>query len=282
MRGTHPVRSLLAILLVVMLVVVLAACGSGGSTTPTQTAAEAPTEAPAEATAQPAEEPATEEPAAETAVETETGEATEEPAAETEVVTDTMTEAGDASAEPAAGLQTFTIVPDGSEARFSIGEVLFGQDNTVIGVTSDVSGEIQLDSANPAASELGPITINASDLTTDNDRRNGAIRRFILQSDQDQYQYITFTPTGIEGMPDTVTVGEPFDFQVTGDLQIRDVVNTETFDVTVTPVSDTEITGLATTTIQRGDYNLTIPQVPSVTAVDEEVILEFEFTAEAQ
>ena len=60
------------------------------------------------------------------------------------------------------------------------------------------------------------------------DRRNGAIRRFILQSDRDENQYIVFTPAAIEGMPDAVAVGEPFSFQVTGDLTIRDVTRPET------------------------------------------------------
>lgn len=249
-------RRQLPILFALALIGALAACQSGGAPAAEEPAAaqEAATEAPA------AEEPAVEEAAA------------EEPAEEAPADSETS----------ASGLQTFVIQPDGSEARFYIDEVLMGQDKTVIGVTSDVSSEIRLDPANPSASEISPITINARDLTTDADRRNGAIRRFILQSDQDEYQYITFTPTAIEDMPDAVTVGEAFSFQVTGDLQIRDAVNQETFDVTVTPVSESELSGLAETTVARADYGLTIPQVPSVTGVEEEVRLELEFTAAAQ
>ena len=269
-RTNRRLRSLLPILAALLLVGVLAACQSAGE----QPAGDQPAEEPAaqEETAAPAEEP-TAEPEAETAEETES-ETEEEVAAEAAPEAET-------EADAAASLQTFTFTSDGSEARFQINEMLFGNDKTVVGVTSDVSGEIRLDPENPAASEIGIITINARDLTTEGDRRNGAIRKFILQSDRDEFQYIVFTPTAIEGMPDAVTVGEPFTFQVTGDLTIRDVTQTETFDVSVTPNSESELSGLATTTVLRPDYALTIPEVPNVTGVQEEVILEFEFTAVA-
>ena len=250
--------SLLPILLALLVVAVLAAC---------QSAPDQPAEQPAAAEEPVAE--ATEAPAAEEATAEESP--AEEPATEAESAT-----------EATGALQAFAIVSDGTEARFVINEVLMGNDKTVVGVTSDVSGEIRLDPADPAASEIGPITINARDLTTDADRRNGAIRRFILQSDRDENQYITFTPTSIDGMPDAVTVGEPFEFQVTGDLTIRDVTRPETFDLSVTPASDIEISGSATTTVLYPEYGLSIPEVPSVTGVEDEVRLEFDFTAVAQ
>ena len=67
-----------------------------------------------------------------------------------------------AAEDAAAAAQTFSIVADGSEARFIIDEVLMGNDKTVVGVTSDVTGEITLDPTNPSASQIGVITINAA------------------------------------------------------------------------------------------------------------------------
>ena len=197
----------------------LAACGS--SSTP---AAEAPAAAPTEAA--PA---ATEAPPAAPPVATEAASvaAAEQPAAEA----------------PAAALQTFRIVPEQSEARFILDEQLMGQPKTVVGATKLVQGELQLDPANPAATQIGPIQIDARDFKTDNDRRNGAIQRFILQSADDKNRYITFTPTEITGLPATVTVGTPFEFSVAGDLQIRDVVHPETFKMTVTANSESELVG---------------------------------------
>ena len=53
------------------------------------------------------------------------------------------------------------------------------------------------------------------------------------------------------------------------------------FDVTAVPVSDTRIDGSATAAIQRADFDLFVPGATGVAGVEEEVILEIDFTAEA-
>ncbi len=178
--------------------------------------------------------------------------------------------------------RTFAIDPEQSQARFYVDEVLVGVPTTVEGVTNLVSGEIMVDVAGPANTAIGPITIDARDLKTDRDLRNRAIRRFILQSSRDEYQYITFTPTSIDGLPDQAAPGDSLTFDVTGDLQIRDIVSPATFSVELTADSDTQISGLATTTVTRSDFDLTIPSAPGVADVSEEVRLELAFTATAE
>lgn len=195
-----------------------------------------------------------------------------------------------APATPADSVQTAAVAGTvtktflfgaGTEARFYIDEVLMGQDKNVVGITSLVEGEITLDPSDPASAQISPIRIDASDFTTDSDRRNGAIQRFVLQSGQPEYQYITFEPTTITGLPASVTVGEPVEFTVTGNLTIRAITRAESFQVTVTPVSEDDLTGVGTATIQRANYELTIPSVPSVANVSEEVTLEIAFVATA-
>ena len=136
-------------------------------------------------------------------------------------------------------------------------------------------------SASGYSAEIAAITINARDLTTDNDRRNGAIRRFILQSERDEYQHIVFEPGSVEGLPASVAVGDTFQLQVSGNLTVRDVTNPVTFDVTVTPASESEISGVGVATVNYPDFGLAIPEVPSVTGVEDEVRLEIEFRAVA-
>lgn len=180
-----------------------------------------------------------------------------------------------------AGGKTFQLT-SGTEARFIIDEVLMGQDKRVVGVTPLVEGQITVDPANPAGAQISPIRIDARGLTTDSDRRNGAIQRFILQSNQDAYRYITFTPTAIEGLPASVAIGEPFQFSVTGDLTIRDLTLAQTFPMTVTANSENELVGSGAATILLADYQLSIPSVPSVAWVDEKVIVELAFVATVQ
>ena len=156
-----------------------------------------------------------------------------------------------------------------------------GQEKTVVGVTSLVTGDITVDPANPATAEVSEIRVDASSLATDDNRRNGRLRNDILKSNAAQYQYVVFEPTGIEGMPASITVGEPFTFQLTGDLTILDTTAPVTFDMTVTPVSTSQLTGSGTLAIRYADFGINIPSVPMVAGVGEEVRLEIDLTAQA-
>lgn len=185
-----------------------------------------------------------------------------------------------AEASPAGGPVVFEIVSAQSQARFLIDEVLRGRPVRVVGATDQVAGQIAVDRNNPAASQVGLIRVNARTLTTDNEFRNRAIKNQILNTNA--YEFVTFQPTALSGLPASVAVGQTFTFQITGDLTIRDVTRSVTFDVTVTPVSETRIEGLATTTFPYRDFGLRIPDSPSVDTVADVVSLELEFVAEAQ
>lgn len=197
------------------------------------------------------------------------------------------TPAVDASTNASASAQTadeplnFQIDPEQSEARFIVDEILFDEPNNVVGRTNEVSGTIAINLADPTQTTVGVISINARSLATDNRFRNRSVNRLILQSNRDEYQYITFTPTSIDGLPAAAAVGDSFSFQIMGDLKIREIVQPTTFEVTVTADSNTQISGLAQTVVQRADFELTIPNVEGVADVTEEVQLELEFVAAA-
>ena len=166
-----------------------------------------------------------------------------------------------------------------SEAHFIIDEVLNNAPKTVIGSTDQVAGEIAIDPQDPSNTRVGTIQVDARTLTTDNDFRNRAIKNQILQTDQ--YEYITFKPTEIVGLPQAGDVGESYTFQIVGDLTIRDVTKQATFDVTITAPSETRVEGTATTTIAYADYGITIPQVRQVANVADQVKLELDFVTVA-
>jgi polyisoprenoid-binding protein YceI len=186
-----------------------------------------------------------------------------------------------APAQAASASRLFQIDPEQSEARFIVDEVLFGNPNTVTGRTNEVSGQIEINRSDPTQTTVSEIQINARSLATDNRFRNRSISRMILQSNRDEYQFITFTPGALEGLPVEAQAGDSFSFQMTGDLKIRDIVKPITFDVTVTADSETQISGLAQAIVQRADFELTIPNVEGVADVTEEVHLELAFVATA-
>jgi len=176
-----------------------------------------------------------------------------------------------------SGKLLFEIAQEDSTVRFLIGEVLRGEPKTVVGQTNQVAGLIAVDPVDYSNTEVGTIRINARTLMTDDNRRNRMLNNRILHTDQ--FEFIEFTPTTLEGLPNEITIGQPFTFQTTGDLMIRDVTKPVTFEITVTPVSETRLEATAATTIQRGDYDLVIPSVPFVANVSEEVHLEIDFVA---
>lgn len=184
---------------------------------------------------------------------------------------------GEAAAPGAATV--FTIDPARSEARFTINEVLRGEPTTVVGRTSNLGGQIALDLNDPAAAQIGAIAINARDIATDNEFRNNAIANEILHSDQ--YELINFEPTAVSGLPDAVEIGQTYPLQITGDLTITDQTREVTFEAQVTPVSASELQGVAQLDMLYADFGLTIPFARAVESVEDTVVLELEFTAVA-
>ena len=185
----------------------------------------------------------------------------------------------DASDGQTATPALYEIQPADSQASFTIDEVLRGSPKTVVGTTDQVSGQIAFDSSDPSSAQVGTILIDARTLVTDDSSRNRVLNNQILSTDN--YEYISFTTSQISGLPQAVTPGQPFTFQLSGDLTIRGVSKPATFDVTVTPAADGTLSGSATTTIQYSDWGISIPSVPFVASVGNQVVLQLNFAATA-
>jgi polyisoprenoid-binding protein YceI len=175
----------------------------------------------------------------------------------------------------------FRISQDESQVEYNIYELLNGADKTVVGTTSEVAGDILVNLTDLSQSELGEISINARTFATDEDRRDNSVARFILQSESDANEFITFVPTSIDGLTGSASVGDTLTFTVTGDLTIAGTTQAVTFDVTAALEAADTLVGSAETTVLRSDFNLTIPSVPFVANVGDEVTLKLNFTANA-
>lgn len=176
-------------------------------------------------------------------------------------------------------VQVYEIVQTESQASFELDEDLRGQRKTVVGATDQVAGQIAFGYDDLSTAEVGAIQINARTLATDNSRRDRAINNFILRTAN--FEFITFEPNELIGLPESVEVGETVEFTMVGDLTIRDVTNAVEFDVVATLASVDRLEGNANATVNRGDYGLQIPSVPNVANVEEEVLLTINFVAAA-
>jgi polyisoprenoid-binding protein YceI len=177
----------------------------------------------------------------------------------------------------------YEVVDAHSEARFIIDEVLRGEPNTVVGRTDQIDGSVAVQ-FDPARVDIGQFVINVRTIKTDDEVRDRSIRTLILESNKDEFEFSTFEPTEIAGVPEVIEPGDRINLQVTGDLTVRDVTSPVTFDMTLDVRSREESAGAASTVILWDDFDITIPYVGGnsiVASVAEEVRLELEFVARA-
>ena len=168
---------------------------------------------------------------------------------------------------------------DASTVTFQLDEVLRGSPVTVVATNSEVAAQIALDPSDLSSTQIGTVVIGAQTFETDSSSRNRAIRGPIL--DSQGFPTITFAPTLIDGLSGSAGVGELLEFTVTGDLTIRDVTRSVAFAVSASLRDEATIEGTAESTVSREDFGLSIPSVPSVADVSDEVLLKIEFVASA-
>jgi polyisoprenoid-binding protein YceI len=189
-----------------------------------------------------------------------------------------MVASGTVMAPPVADGK-FHIVSDQSTASFTLNELLRGQPVVVIGKTSQVSGAVQADPANLAATTFETFKINARTFVTDSDMRNNAIRRMILKTEDDANEFIEFTPKTVTGAPAKAVIGQAFTYKITGDLKVSGTTKEVTFDGTGTFVSADQISGSVQTKIHYPDFGVTVPNLPFLANVDQDTTLKLDFIA---
>lgn len=139
--------------------------------------------------------------------------------------------------------------PGHSSARFAVRHLTIAD---VVGTLGDVTGTVDLDEANPAASKV-VVSIETGAVDTRNKKRDAHLRskEFL---DTRKFPAITFESTKVE------KAGEGF--KVTGDLTIRGVTRSVTLDVTLSgpvknPFDRSTTRGVkATTALKREDFGL--------------------------
>jgi polyisoprenoid-binding protein YceI len=185
------------------------------------------------------------------------------------------------AASPTAtqGAERYVIDASASQALYRVAETFIdrnNQFNVAIGTTHGIQGTILIDRAHPRQSRVGPITVDISQLTSNSRRRDNAIRQQWLESNK--YPAAVFTPTSIQGLPDTYLDGRDVPIQIAGDLQVRNVTKPVTFAGTVRLESDTLI-GHATAAILMTDFGFDPPSILGVLKAENQAQLELQLTA---
>ena len=182
------------------------------------------------------------------------------------------------AAAPATGAAVaYQIDASQSEAHYEVAETFFQGNrlNLAVGRTQGIAGDVLVDFANPANSQIGTIVIDVSQLTSDEGRRDNYIRNNALESSR--FPQATFKPTKIEGIPASAKPGDTLTLKVTGDLTVKETTKPVTFEVTLTADQD-KLTGSAATEIVLSDFGAGPIQL-AMLQTEDKAKLAFDFIA---
>ena len=140
------------------------------------------------------------------------------------------------SAAGTAGVSTPTTVPEGiegtwmlqqgSQAGYRAKEVLFGQSGEAVGRTSDVSGVMQITGTTVTSVD---VSVLMESVESDESRRDGQFRGRIM--DVSTYPTATFKLTSPIELGSVPEEGATSTYSATGELTLRGVKRTVTFDL---------------------------------------------------
>lgn len=219
--------------------------------------------------------------------------------APTEAAAASPTEAApeSADADPAAtegelptGLVTYLIVPEESTASYIANEEFFGLAldkygipaglADTVGTTQAIEGHFQLnwDDLN---SPLGESTFTVDLNTLES---NQTLRDEWIRDNGPQFATsptATFVGESLEGAPTSYILGEEVNFQLTGQMTIREITQPTTFDVSA-KLEDGTVTGTATAELLMSDFGITPPDFANTLTVADAFEIKIDFTARAQ
>lgn len=168
----------------------------------------------------------------------------------------------------------YVLAPEGNEARYRVREQLVGVNfpNDAVGVTRGIQGTIAVDQAGRIVAG-SRITVDLVSMASDRDMRDGYVRRNTLQTEQ--FPTVTLVPVEFRGLRWPLPASGEVTFQLVGNLTVKDVTRSTTWDVTLTVTGNT-LTGTATTSFTFEAFNITKPRVARVMSVDDTIKLEYD------
>jgi polyisoprenoid-binding protein YceI len=164
-------------------------------------------------------------------------------------------------------------VASGSQVGYRIEEVLFGQNNTAVGRTSDVEGSLEVSGTTIGS---GSFTADMTTVTSDKERRDAQFQGRIMETST--YPTATFKLTKQIVFDSVPADGETLTKSATGDLTLHGTTKRVTFDVRFKRTGGTaQVNGSVPVTF--AEYNIGSPSFGPVTTEDHG-LLEFTLNLE--
>jgi polyisoprenoid-binding protein YceI len=197
----------------------------------------------------------------------------------TAAATEEATPATTAAPDPAAPATTAAPAPTGdvsgvwnisqdSTLGYRVSEVLGGVDTEGAGRTNQVTGTLTIEGTAATAAEF---TVDMASITSDSDRRDGQFRdRIMSTNDFPTSTFVLTSPIEFGAIP---AEGEQITATATGDLTLRGVTRSVTFDVTA-QIEGGRIGVLGSIPVLFSDYEIPDPS-NGFAVVKDNGLLEF-------
>jgi polyisoprenoid-binding protein YceI len=179
---------------------------------------------------------------------------------------------------PQQAVARYVVAPTGNEARYRVQEKIVGVDipnYEAIGKTQAVTGAIVFDQAGRLVPAQSKIVIDVTELKSDQERRDGAVQRRILETEK--HPTVVLVPTTIRGLTGPLPKSGTKTFQLLGNLTVRGVTKPTTWQVTA-QFQGGRVTGTAVTQFTFADFEMQKPSVPVVLSLADQLKLEYSFT----
>jgi polyisoprenoid-binding protein YceI len=174
--------------------------------------------------------------------------------------------------------QLYKIDPAQSQASYRVQETILQtiEGRTVVGTTKGISGDILIDSETFTNSQLGKITIDVGQLTSDSRLRDDRIRKSFLESAN--YSEATFIPENLIGLPEKLEPTRTYTFQIEGYLTLKATTAKTMWDATIS-VQDDKLVGSASTTIYMSTFGVGPISIAGFLETKDEMKLSIDFVA---
>ena len=166
---------------------------------------------------------------------------------------------------------TWTVDAANSFVGYRIGEELARVGSTTaVGRTSDVTGTLEFDGSMITSVD---VTADLSTLKSDDDRRDGQLKRQALETNQfPEASFVLAEPIAINGDPAS---GAPISARAVGDLTIHGVTNRVELELQGQLV-DGQVVVVGSTVIVLADYDIEQPTSMAVLSVADEGTMEMQ------
>ena len=177
----------------------------------------------------------------------------------------------------AEGETVYRIDPTESSLTYEVQEEFAGKDtSTATGTTNGIAGDIAVNPEDLGAVRMGPIVVNLEQLHSDNNLRDARLRLDYLESHE--HPLATFKVDEVSGLSGKLAEGEPQDFELSGELTVKEITKPVTFTGTAS-LADGALTATATTMAKLSDFDAGPIRIAGMVSTSDDAELTLKLTA---